>query len=139
MKKALFSKKTVVMTVIFFIVELILGVAFVYSLAGRLSCTYKTTATIDFIGLPDGTVFVSCYDENDVFHEDVKLDNVYKRGDIEYIESFYGKEIPVYLSSQGNRAVSVSAYYADMTKVIIVPLIYGAVMILRYKKLRSNK
>lgn len=104
------------------------------------SYEYETNGTIDFIGLPDGTIFVSCYDENNVLHEDVVIRNKTIRGNLDYVESFYGKKIPIRLSAEDDYAISLRDYYRSCRSWFIpiaLPLVYFVVIMFLY--LRSKK
>ncbi|MCH5197212.1 MAG: hypothetical protein J1F28_10875, partial [Oscillospiraceae bacterium] len=131
MLNALANKKAVILSLVFLILELLVVIQLVNSLSERKSYTYKTNATIDFIGLPDGVIFVSCYDESGILHKDVIVKNKTIQGKLDYVESFYGKEIQILLNNEKNEALWLSDYKLWVF-AIIIPLIYFLIVI--YKK-----
>ena len=119
------SKKTIIIISVLFVLSEVFWLFQLIDILGEIGqYTYETTATIDFIGLPDGTIFVSCYDEDNVLHEDVKIRNRSIYGDFSRVESYYGTEIKIRLNPETDHAIWLSEYYGLWIIVIIIPLVY---------------
>lgn len=67
-------------------------------------CTEDTNAVIDFIGLPDGTVFASCEDRGGTLHTDVIV--MYDFGSRKNISRHYGNTLEVLWNPETDRAVA---------------------------------
>ncbi len=130
--------KIIILSFIFVLLELFALIQLINNLKDIKLYTYETTATIDFIGLPDGIIFVSCHDENNILNKDVKIKNKVIQGKLDYVESFYGKEISIRLDSENNVALWLSVYYRLWGFVIGMPLIYVAIILLFYQKLKRK-
>ena len=132
MKNIFANKKILILSFIFLILELSAIIKIVNVLKEVKSYPYETTATIYFIGLPDGTVFVSCYDENNVLHRDVTIRNKTIQGKSNYVNSFYGKEIQILFNSKENKAISLPDFHVNLTLAVIVPLMYLMIILICY-------
>lgn len=132
MKNIFSNKKILILSFIFLILELSAIIEIVNVLKEVKSYPYETTATIYFIGLADGTVFVSCYDENNVLHKDVAIRNKTIQGKSDYVNSFYGKEIQILFNSKENKAISLPDFHVNLTLAVIVPLMYLMIILICY-------
>lgn len=131
MKSVFKNMIVIIISVIFAVVEFISLSQLLPTLKNIGQYTYETTATIDFIGLPDGTVFVSCYDENNILHEDVSIAN---RSIKRNLPRYANKEIKIRLNTEDNRAIWLSVYYRQWIVSIAVPLIYLIFVMFFYYK-----
>lgn len=138
--KSLFKNKfIIIISFLFVLIESFSLSQLITAIKEMKQYTYETTATIDFIGLPDGTIFVSCYDENNILHKSVIIRNKYISGKLSYVESFYGKQIPIRLNSEMNYAIWLTVHYRQWIVVIAVPLVYLIFVMLFYYKSRRKR
>lgn len=137
--KLFFKNKIIIISFLFVLSEFFLLFQLLNTLKEIRQYTYETTATIDFIGLPYGTIFVSCYDENNILHEDVIIKNKSIRGNLSHVESFYGTEIQIRLNTDKNYAIWLSVYYRLWFISIAVPLVYLILVMFFYFKLRRKR
>lgn len=99
---------------------------------------YENTATIDYIGLPDGIVYVSYYDDQNILQKDVVVQKTRIQGSLSRVESFYGKEIPIRLNPEKNEIIWIDDYPKLWIKAIVKSLILLVIGILYLFTLRRN-
>lgn len=140
-KKAFISVPIVILSLFVAFVEYLYLSMLVSSLKDMKVCTYKTTATIEYIAQPGSKLHVSCYDENGVFHDHVFICNSVAF-EILPKEPLRGTKMEIYLNEEGTFAVDVYAFYCNMAMSIAIPVIYVMFMIWRFKRIKkpnSNK
>ncbi len=100
-----------------------------------LAPCYKTTAVIDFIGLPQGVVMGSYTDESGESYKEREMFPTLLIGGnfvkLETVEQFYGKEINISINPHSGEIYYAPHLYAQIIPFAVISLvsaIVGAIM-----------
>ncbi|MBQ9947362.1 MAG: hypothetical protein IJO91_03150 [Oscillospiraceae bacterium] len=100
-----------------------------------LAPCYKTTAVIDFIGLPQGVVMGSYTDESGESYKEREMFPTLLIGgnfvELETVEQYYGKEIDISINPHSGKIYYAPHLYAQIIPFAVISLvsaIVGAIM-----------
>ena len=124
----------------FIVAAVFAGIALIqliYAVVVLAPC-YKTTAVIDFIGLPAGVVIGSYTDENGESYKEWEMFTTLLIGGnfvkLETVEQFYGKEINISIHPHSGEIYYAPHLYARMIPSAAISIVSAAVGAVQKKK-----